>query len=173
VYASLPGAKYISLGGGAASGSWTSAAVQAVTTAINGNKFSAYSGIVYDIEEGTTGLAQAFAASFAAAKAKGLKVMVTISHSAPYGIKDAATLMNSFFPNSNIDYISPQLYTTGTEKVNDFTANGGVPWSAYASSNCKAKVVPSIPAASMYSNAKTTFASFGVQTAGFIQWQQA
>jgi hypothetical protein len=74
-------------------------------------------------------------------------VLVTISHAVPYGIGDGPTLMRAFFKDSNIDYMSPQLYTTGGEGANDFSATMGVQWAEYP--NCKAKVVPSIVRAAM------------------------
>lgn len=141
-----------------------------MNSAISSGAFAGYAGIVYDVEEGDSGLAQAFRESFAAAKAKGFRVLVTVSHSAPYGISDSAALMRSFFPNGDIDLLSPQLYTSGYETANDFTTGYGVQWSEYAAA--KATVVPSIVTASLYDSAKTFFASQGVATTGFIQWAQ-
>eukprot|EP00798_Chlamydomonas_sp_ICE-L_P016836 gene16836-23116_t len=166
----LPGTKYISLGGGNAAGRFSAAALAKIIAAINTNQFSAYAGIVFDIEEGDSGLTTAFANAFAATKAKGLKVLVTVSHSAPYGITDNAVLMRSFFPNTNIDIISPQMYTFGTETSNDYTTVGGVMWEEYAKS--KAAVVPSIVRASMYGDIQTVFSSKGVAVQGFIQFAQ-
>jgi hypothetical protein len=168
VFSSLTGEKYISFGGGNANGIMTAAVLQSITNAIMGGLLNAYSGIAYDVEEGDTGLASAFAESFAAAKAAGFKVLVTVSHSAPYGIDDAAQLMDSFFTNGNIDFISPQLYTSGTETGNDFALSGGVAWGRYASS--QAAIVPSIVRAAYYDNAVSTFAQYGVSIEGFVQW---
>jgi hypothetical protein len=131
-----------------------------------------------------------------------MKVLVTISNSAPYGwffpfsfflfpfsvkkiilssfilpilfirtgIPDAATLMRSFFPNKNIDYISPQLYESGEEGSNSYVTGAGVQWTEYAA--CKAAVIPSIVQASYYNSAKSYFAGKGVTTKGYIQWKQ-
>jgi hypothetical protein len=170
IYNKLPGAKYISLGGGDADGRFTASKVSAITNAINNGKFSGYSGIVYDIEEGDSGLASAFKDSFAAAKAKGLKVLVTISNSAPYGISDAGSLMRSFLSNSNIDYISPQLYESGEETSNVYATSGGVAWTEYA--NAKAIIIPSIVQSGLYSSAQNYFAGKGVTLGGYIQWKQ-
>ena len=82
----LPGKKYLSFGGGNAAGTWKLSALTSLTTGINANQLSGWDGIVYDIEEGDSGLASAFAASFAAAKSKGLYVLVTVSHSQPYAV---------------------------------------------------------------------------------------
>ncbi|MBC3910940.1 LysM peptidoglycan-binding domain-containing protein [Undibacterium umbellatum] len=170
VHSQLPGLKYICLGGGNESGAWTESAVLSVTNAINSGSLSAYQGIAYDIEEGSSGLAAAFEASFTAAKAKGLKVLVTVSHSAPYGIEDAAALMRSFFASPVIDILSPQLYTTGEETSNQYATSGGVSWSEYA--DAKAIVAPSIVNASLYADAQEYFLAQGVSLGGFLQWQQ-
>jgi len=165
----LQGKKFICLGGGNSSGAWSNDAVNAVTQAIEANRFASYHGIAYDIEEGSAGLEAQFAASFAAAKAKGMTVLVTVSHSCPYGITDAVSLMNSFFANRDIDLLSPQLYTTGQETSNDYTALN-VPWSAYA--QAQAAIVPSLVRANLYPSAQSYFADQGVTLGGFVQWAQ-
>ncbi len=165
----LQGRKFICLGGGNSSGAWSNDAVNAVTQAIETNRFAGYQGIAYDIEEGSAGLEAQFAISFAAAKAKGMTVLVTVSHSCPYGIADAVSLMNSFFANRDIDLLSPQLYTTGQETSNDYTALN-VPWSAYA--QAQAAIVPSIVRANLYPSAQSYFADQGVTLGGFVQWAQ-
>ena len=166
----LPGAKYLSLGGGNAAGLWSLTALANMDAAISANALQGWQGVVYDIEEGDSGLAAAFARSFANTKAKGLSVLVTTSHSRPYGIEDGSKLMTGFFADSNIDYISPQLYTSGTEASNDFTAIGTM-WKEYASS--KAKIVPSVVLGSRdYPTAQAYFANLGVTLAGYVQWAQ-
>jgi hypothetical protein len=170
LYSKLPGMKVLTIGGGDSDGRYTSSSLNSLNSAISGGKLSAYAGISYDIEEGDSGLASLFAQSFALSKQQGLTVFVTISNSAPYGFSDGASLMRSFLSNANIDYISPQLYETGKESSNDFSTNAGVQWKEYA--NAKAAIVPSIVKASMYSNAQSTFANYGVTTKGYIQWAQ-
>lgn len=167
VYNRLVGTKYICLGGGGKAGRFDAPSLQAVTNAINQDKFAAYQGIAYDVESGASGLATEFQASFSAAKAKGLKVLVTVSHSAPFGIHDAASLMHSFFADENIDFLSPQLYTTGKEKANDYTY-AGVAWKDYATA--KAAVIPSIVHASYYADAVSYFQEQGVTLKGFVRW---
>lgn len=162
--------KYISLGGGNANGAFTSSSLAALTAAINAGDFDGYDGIAYDVEEGDSGLGLMFGHSFAAAKAKGFKVLVTVSHSAPYGISDACTLMHSFFADANIDYLSPQLYTSGNERANDYATSGSVSWSQFAIA--QAAIVPSIVSADMYQDAQVYFREMGVPVAGFIQWSQ-
>lgn len=166
----LPGLKFISLGGGNSKGAFTSTCLGAITTAINAGIFGGYDGIAYDVEEGDSGLALAFQKSFAAAKARNFKVLVTVSHSAPYGIGDAPGLMQSFFSDPNIDYLSPQLYTDGDETINNYAISGGVSWAQYAAA--KAAVVPSIVNAGLYPGARSYFQGQGVDITGFVQWGQ-
>ncbi len=166
----LVGTKFISFGGGNSSGSFQKESIDLITQAIQDGKLSAYDGIAYDVEEGDSGLADAFSESFKEAKKQGMSVLVTVSHSAPYGIQDAADLMNSFFDNDNIDYLSPQLYTTGEETENNYDTSHGVEWNQYACS--QAKVVPSIVSDDMYENAKQTFKDYGVNLSGYIRWSQ-
>jgi len=110
-----------------------------------------------------------FQQSFAACKSKGLLVLVTISHSQPYGISDAVTLMKSILADPNVDYLSPQLYTTGNEADNDYT-NVGTYWYQYKST--KARIVPSIVAASYYPDTVRYFAKQGITLTGYVQWKQ-
>lgn len=165
----LVGTKYISFGGGNENGAFDSANLADLTAAINQGILSQYDGIAYDVEEGMSGLSQDFKTSFEAAKAKGFKVLVTVSHSAPYDIGDAADLMKSFFDDANIDILSPQLYTTGEESENDYDTSHGVNWTEYA--KCKAAVVPSLVTASLYPSAQAYFAQQGVTLQGYIQWK--
>lgn len=166
----LPGEKYISLGGGSKkTGAFTQSFLTDIDNAIRNGTFAGYDGLAYDIEVGDGGLGDAFAQSFKLAKEHGFKVLVTISHSAPYGIPGAADLMQGFFSDGNIDLISPQLYTTGKETSNSYE-DPQLSWSAYADS--KAKIVLSIVNASMYPDGEAYFAQQGVTTCGYIQWQQ-
>ena len=167
---------YISIGGGNDNGAWTLGVLSKLNAAIQDGRLNDYAGICYDIEKGQSGLAAAFSESFAIAKNHGFKVFVTISHSAPYGFSDKVQLMHHFFQDVNIDTISPQLYTSGTEASNDYVYDG-VPWSSYDSSI--AKIVVSIVSAEYYDDAKDYFATpsrsgiqNGLQIAGFIQWEQ-
>jgi LysM repeat protein len=170
ILSKLVGTKYISLGGGNDAGSFSASRISDINTAIQNGDFSDYDGIAYDIEEGDSGLSDDFAASFALAKSNGFKVLVTVSHSAPYGISDAADLMNSFFANEDIDFLSPQLYTTGKEAANDYDISHGVKWSEYA--GAKAAIVPSIVDNSYYPDAQTYFEGEGVVLQGYVQWKQ-
>lgn len=168
--ATMVGDKYLCIGGGNASGAMTTQVLNALAHAISQGLLCDYDGIAYDVEEGESDLSEAFRASFSTAQAHGLKVLVTISHSAPYGIKDAKALMMSFFNDANINYLSPQLYTTGKEAQNDYATSHEVTWTMYA--DCRAEIVPSLVNASMYDDAKQFFASQGVTLSGYVQWQQ-
>jgi hypothetical protein len=173
VVGKLQRTKILALGGGNAAGTWTSARLSGVTASITNGAIQAagYAGVAYDIEEGDAGLGAAFLTSFQTAKNKGLIVIVTVSHSTPYGIPDTASLMSTILRSTNVDFVSPQLYTTGSETSNDYTAANGVGWNMYA--NIHAKVIPSIVSGSMYSDAQKYFANYGVTLGGYIQWAQS
>lgn len=170
IYDALFGTKIITLGGGTDPGYFTSSTLDSINQAITSGQFDAYQGIAYDVESGDSGLEDAFATSFQLAYARGFLVVVTVSHSAPYGVPDAQALMTSFFSSPYIDFLSPQLYTSGQEPTNDFTTASGVEWTDYATA--KAAVIPSIIQSSYYDNAQTTFATYGVTTKGYICWDQ-
>ena len=165
----LKGDKYICLGGGNSSGKYTAEAIEKIIMAIQTGKFSGYQGIAFDVELGTSDLEDAFTKLFAITKMNHLKVLVTVSHSDPYGVGDKSTLMESFFADENIDILSPQLYTTGRETSNDYTA-AGIQFSEY--SKAKAAVVPSIVRAEYYPDAQAYFKKQGVELKGYIQWHQ-
>ena len=170
IYPKLQGEKYISIGGGNNAGRWTQNWVKKVAEYCSSGKFHNYVGVVFDIEEGDSGLASAFAEAFAACKSR-YRVLVTTSGSAPYAIDDAATLMRSFFPNKNIDILSPQLYSTGNEKSNDYSTSHGVQYTEWAKS--VAQVVPSIVSSNLYPDAKNVFHNrFGINIAGYVRWSQ-
>jgi LysM repeat protein len=171
VVGGLVGTRYLALGGGTDDGRFTARDLDNIATAITGGQLSAYEGIAYDIEGGDSGLASAFGQSFATAKAAGLMVLVTVSHTAPCSIADADTLMRAFFPDGNIDFLSPQLYTGGKETANDWaiTSGSAITWDQYAAA--RAAIIPSIVSASLYPEAQSTFATaYGVTTQGYVVW---
>lgn len=115
----------LSYGGGNEFGAWSLAAVQAVAASGNLDAVIAlkYDGIVIDAEVYASG--QSVTVSqwndmFAAIKAKKLLLIVTISHFSPYGMGNGDALVTDWLSNPNIDFLSPQLYTTGTEPKNDW-----------------------------------------------------
>ena len=156
----------ISLGGGNENGRWTSYAITEINQALAAGRFSDYTYYIADIEIGETGLASDFATNFKAAKDAGMTVVVTISHSAPYGFADKIELMESFFKDENIDYISPQMYTTGTETEIDWDYDG-VTWDQFSDSI--AEIAPSLVDCDQYWEAEAEFAfEYGVFITGCI-----
>jgi len=170
---SLVGAKWIDAGGGNKNGRWNAAYLAEWESSINRGALKAWSGIVFDVEECyAAGLSQDFGRVFRAAKTAGLYILVTVSHSAPYGCNDSSTLMQTFFDSSDVDYLSPQLYTSGTESVPDFTPNHAVNWTDWA--GAKGRFVPSLPCKALknagYANATQYFAKLNITTSGYIMW---
>ena len=165
--ARLPGNKFLSFGGNGAI--WSLLALTNLNAGVSSKRLAGWEGIVYDIVSGDSGLAAAFATSFANAKSNGLLVLVTFSHSQPKSISDASILTTRFLSNLNIDYLSPRLFTRGTETENDYTAFGTT-WSSYASS--KAKLVPSVILGSRdYPAALNYFSqNYGISLYGYLQW---
>lgn len=115
------------------------------------------------------GLLPKFTAAFKATKEAKLTVLVTISHSAPYGFSDAPKLMRAFLRDPNIDFMSPQLYTSGNESQNDYNISHGVQWAEYK--YCHAKLIPSIVQSGLYKDCLSYFRKLGINTTGYIQWK--
>jgi len=127
---------------------------------------------VFDIEEcSSSGLAENFASAFRAAKVAGLTVLVTVSHSAPYGCGDSDVLMKAFFDNDDVDILSPQLYTSGNEDQPEFDA-GKVSWDDWTGS--KGRFVPSLGCKAVanggYASTKEFFSQYNLATTGYIVW---
>ena len=85
--------------------------------------------------------------------------------------KNAQAQMRAFFGDSNIDILSPQLYTNGEEPENNYNTSQGVAWSDYE--NVAPEICPAIVKASYYASAVEYFRNDGVTLGGFIQWSQA
>ena len=81
---------------------------------------------MFDVEEveGSSGtMVPAFAKAFAAVKRGGLRVAVTTSHSAPYQCdtpEDAVAFVKAWTADANIDILSPQLYSSGSESSPEY-----------------------------------------------------
>ncbi len=169
----LQGTGYISIGGGNANGRLSRHTLADINKAIRSGQFRQYRGIAYDVEEGDSGLSRDFERSFQLAKSRGFRVLVAVSHSAPYGIPDRNRLMKYFLSSRNIDYLSPMLYKGGRRSYCRWSNHISlevwtVPWTWYRSS--RAKVVPSLLHGRTYSYAKTFFRRHEVRTYGYIQW---
>ena len=119
-----------------------------------------------------------FAKVFAACQAAGLSVVVTVSHSAPYETdtpQDSISFMEAWLADSNINAISPQLYSGGEEKSPEFAEtatckNAGCTWSLY--NNSVPKFVPSIVDAGQYAAVQNYFKKKNIKCDGFFQWKQ-
>lgn len=168
VYNVLKGDRYISLGGGNNNGAWTTEAIARVDSAIVAGVFDKYNGICYDIELGVGGMSSAFESSFQTAQRHGYKVMVTVSRSAPYAVPDKAVLMDTILRSHHVDFISPQLYTQGTETFVDMAVYG-YPWSSFA--NGRPVFIPAITQASLYQSVIRNFEPHGVTPGGYIIYQ--
>jgi hypothetical protein len=156
----------LSLGGVSPAGKFTKTALADIDAAISADALKGWQGVVYNIYEGDSGLADAFKISFANAKAKGFSVLVMTSQSRPYGILDGSELMTSFFADSNIDYISPQLFEW--EKWEAIKIAETM-WKEYATS--KAKIVASLQLGSRdFSTAQSYFADVGISLTGYVEW---
>ena len=118
--AGFSGTKYITVGGGDNSGTWSAAVISKLVTDINSNLVQTYGfqGIGVDIEIGTTGLLPNFNTLLQTAKSKGLLVFVTISGNAPYAITDNCSLMTGLLASPYIDFLVPQVLYS---KVDHYT----------------------------------------------------
>ena len=121
----------------------------------------------------------AFAASFAKVQAAGLAVIVTMSGSAPFSCdtpQDAVDLVKAWVQDSNIDILSPKLYSVGNETKPEFDEtssclSAGCTWKLYE--KCKPTFAPVIVTATHYEAAKEYFDKNNkINTGGFIQWAQ-
>ncbi len=113
--------RYISFGGGASTGSINANNLAGLVDAINSGRIDNYQGIALDIEVGAGNLYWAFDNVFNAARNRNMEVLVTTSHSAPTEVPDSESLMNSLIHNGKIDYLSPQLYSSGKFRHNCFS----------------------------------------------------
>jgi hypothetical protein len=169
----MVGAKWIDGGGGNKNGRWSEDWLGKWETLIKSGGLKAWEGIVFDVEECyNSGLEQAFASVLKAAKAAGLGTLVTTSHSAPYACLDPKELMQAFFTNSDVDILSPQLYTSGNEPDPSFDAGNQVKWSDWV--GAKGRFVPSLGCLAVknggYEKTKAYFAKLNITTSGYIVW---
>uniref|UniRef100_A0A6C0CQ46 DUF5648 domain-containing protein n=1 Tax=viral metagenome TaxID=1070528 RepID=A0A6C0CQ46_9ZZZZ len=162
----IVGQKFLSIGGGNKYGRFTIASINAFNAKIPYIKGDGYTGLCYDIEIGDAGLTQAFLNSFQLARNNGLTVFVTVSYQAPFDVPDAKTqLMPALLASPNVNYISPMLYTSGCELVNNY-AGGATEWGMWK--NAVSKIVVSITSPSLYQDAVSHFNSFGITLHGYI-----
>ncbi len=156
--------KFLNLGGGDNSGIWQLSDFSYINNNLSNIKSKGWDGVCFDIEVCTQGVSfvNAFADCFAKCKANGLKVLVTISHVMPYACQSGAgqgmDLINAWIKDSNIDYISPQLYGPDGKTVE--------PTNLSVFSNAYAKIIPSIP----YDSDWDKIQNLGIQPAGYLTW---
>ena len=117
--------------------------------------------------------------AFAKAKSLGLVTVVTTSHSAPYECDttaDAVNLVKAWVVDTNLDIISPQLYSSGYETSPEFAETSscqaaGCTWNLYKGAH--AKFVPSIVKSTQYATVVSYFKqNYGITCQGYIQWAQ-
>ena len=178
------GAQYLSLGGGANAPDWEVGPM--LNDFVDGSapiaalKEAGFAGVCFDIE-GTKGgqeLIDGFESAFAVLRKNGLDVMITTSHSAPYGANSddiRIAMVKSWAKSSNVGYLSPQLYTSGGEGTPQLDALmgelGDIPWDLYK--GAKAKFVPSIVGKGQVAAVKKFFeGEVGVKVDGFVTWGQ-
>ena len=164
------GLKILCYGGGNEAGGWNTAHIADISAQSNINFLidNGYDGVMFDIEQydsSTTNIPPStFNGMFQTIKDANLYVFVTISHFAPYGMENAEDLVENWLQNSLIDYLIPQLYTTGYELSNDFTNFN----SAFLSS--VPKIAPAIVSEPLYSVTYETVTSKLPNSKGFFVW---
>lgn len=177
----LSGTKYLSIGGGNAVGIFNVASLTKIAASAAKVKGAGYEGVMFDVEEvygSAADMVPAFAKAFAAFKSQGMRVGVTTSHSAPYYCytpADAVTVVKAWVADPNVDILSPQLYTSGSERSpmfdeTNFCKDSGCTWGLYVGG--RAAFAPSIVTASQYSAVQSYFSARNITTAGYIQWAQ-
>ena len=178
----LLGDHFLTVGGGNSAGLFTEQTLKAVTAKADAIKAAGYGGIMYDVEEvigPSSTMVPLFTESFAAMKKAGLVVAVTTSHSAPYQCdtpQDAVDFVKAWCADSNLDVISPQLYSSGSESAPELVPtnsckDAGCTFDLYTS--CKAEIAPSIVEPSHYPATKDFFStSVSRATKGYFMWAQ-
>lgn len=178
----LAGEKWLTVGGGNSAGTFNARSLSSIENSADYIKNSTlYAGVLFDVEivyGSNATIVDAFSAAFAGLKEGGLKVAVTTSHSAPYMTDTpevAVDLVKSWVKDTNIDFLSPQLYSSGNEGAPDFAETNnckaeGCTWDLYV--GMIPKMVPSLVEESHYTATQTFFANKGITTEGFFQWRQ-
>eukprot|EP00494_Astrolonche_serrata_P028902 UN29169 len=111
---------------------------------------------------------------FAATKEKNLEVFVTISHSAPYDCPNKVQMTRDILGNADVDYASPQLYTSGYETVPDTGFYDGLDWAEYGDFQATNgwKFLPSIVDTSHFATTESYYDAYTVIVDGYVQWAQ-
>ena len=164
--------RYLALGGGNKHGVLSVAMLSDFVSSIPAISGAGFNGVCFDVEEthDETQMILAMEAAFASCREAGLRVMVTTSHSAPVTSSAPSAIVASWVANSNIDILSPQLYTTGKEESPMFDTSGGVAWSSWQ--GARAVILPSLVDGSHYASTKAFFSSQGISIGGYVQWKE-
>ena len=177
----LRGKQMISLGGGNAAGTFTVTVLASIEKSLSSVAAANYTGVVFDVEQVSgpaSALSPAFASVFAACKKMGLTVAITTSHSAPYmcdSSADAVALVKGWVSDPNVDILSPQLYSSGSEATPQFAVTASCApdcgWNLY--SGFKGIFAPSIVETSHFPAVKAFFGNASLPNAdGYFQWKQ-
>jgi chitinase len=198
---------WFTFGGGNAKGELSVENINDFTKKIKDVKRNGFYGVMWDIEwvRGKAGscakdtrgsIREALRKAFAKVKKAGLDNAITVSHTAPYktGVdketgreyispKDQVDLMKALLKDSNVDIISPQLYTRGDETDPDFAATGSCAstcgWDLYKHMHDGMKFVPSIVNPSHYEATKEGFEDINknlnldLKCSGYFVWEQS
>ena len=156
--------KYLDLGGGDTHNGWTLESITYVNDNLQNIKNYNWNGLCFDIEVCTPNVSfvAQFADCFSKCKAVGLDVLVTISGILPYacqsGTGQGNDLINAWINDSNIDYISPQLYGADGQTLEKHNLTKFI--------NAKAKLIPTIA----YAKDWDAIQDLGMKPYGYLVW---
>ena len=134
--------KLLNLGGGTETGIWNLSDFDYINSKLSAIKSAGWDGLCFDVEvcPPNVSFVEAFKDCFAKCKQAKLIVFVTMSHLVPYACKTGAgqgtDLVSAWISDPNIDYISPQLYSSGDTLE---------PSNLMQFAAIKDKILPSIP----------------------------
>jgi len=154
--------KYINLGGGLETGKWNHSDFAIINSQLANIKNKGWDGICFDIEVCSQDVTvNDFSDCFAKCKQAGLSVLVTMSHLSPYectSVGQGSDFVNSWIQDTNIDYISPQLYGPAGNVLE--------PSDLSIFKSIESKIIPSIPTITDWENIK----NLGINPAGYLLW---
>jgi hypothetical protein len=160
------GKKLLDLGGGLDTGIWSGQSdFDYINSRLADIKNAGWDGLCFDVEvcANNINFIDMFSTCFAKCKQAGLIVYVTTSHTNPYscqtGSGQGIDLINSWINDSNVDFISPQLYSSGTTlEVQDLSIFNTI----------QNKILVSIPYSTDWATLNTD--NIGITPAGYVVW---